>query len=320
MKRALLAGLLLATPVQASPEQLWGGQEEAPPRRYQQLCERARTVLDSPREASAEALRGTVALLREATRLHPDGVEGWALLGRALLETGDQEAARPLLETAWRRGSNDSRLLLGLALLRAQQGELEAALELYLRLRLRGLTSPLVLRRTGDVLMALGRLVEAMEVYRLACLPGRRSGSTEVARACFALAVAYDRDGRLQASAAAARRALLSDAGLRSLGEGDFIPPGDRAYYQALVAEAQGLPPCAQAAPLLSYLQAAESLERQGWPGRTYPDRARSRLERLPGACRPEYSASISTDEPPGSQQDRDGGVPWQTRADAEAR
>jgi tetratricopeptide (TPR) repeat protein len=269
----------------AAKASLWGASEggETPYARYQKTCEQTRRLLDNPRDRSPESLRGAAALLRAAVRDYPEGGEGWALLGQALVELGPATAAeaRAALRRAQSLGEGGSRLLLALAHSTAQQGDLGGALEIYQRLAGQGLVTPLLHRRTGDVLMALGRLHEAIERYRLAC-PARRPASAdlELARGCYALAVALDRAEQLRESRAILRGALAYDRAGRSLEGEDFVPPAERAYYLSLREEAWRRDPCAARAHLDAYL-AAPSL---------YAARARERQALLVQRCKAGYS------------------------------
>lgn len=287
---SLGALLLVLHPVKGAwgegqpPAPLWGeGEGEAPYARYQKTCEKARRLLDNPRERSPESLRGAAAMLRAAVRDYPEGGEGWALLGQALVEQGPEAAAeaRAALRRAQALGEGGSRLLLALALSTAQQGDLGGALEIYQRLLSQGLVTPLLHRRTGDVLMALGRLQEALERYRLAC-PARRPAAVdmELARGCYALAVALDRAEQLRESRAVLRGALSYDRVGRSLDAGDFVPPSERAYYLSLREEVWRRDPCAAGTHLTAYLAAPSP----------YAARARERQALLVQRCKAGYS------------------------------
>ncbi len=358
---AALVGCALASGARADSPNLWNANanarpgatmgKAAAPSGYREICTRARAVLhressDSPDQSYLADLAGSpdlagvlpeiVRSLREATRQVPDGADAWALLGESLVRLDsrvsgdvppDRDEALSALLRAQRLGTDSAYHSMALALALAQSGDLEPSLFLYRRL-VRNRHTPLLLRRTADVLMALGRLDESLPLYREACGGSiteaqrvRGAGypiRLEAGRACYALAAALDRSERLSSVPGAMRQAVALDPTQRSFGLGsDFVPAVDRAYYRSLVFARQG-DSCQELAALRAYLD----------PDKVpvYAARAKSRLLRLvPLAllCKGEYSfrlkpkAERSIDVPLGSQPDRDGGAPWPVRVDA---
>jgi tetratricopeptide (TPR) repeat protein len=284
----------LARPAWADPATLWGQGAPAVAADYQAICARARLFLHHDGGENT-GLPEVVAALREATRLRPDGAEGWALLGEALVNSGmdsdpdgpGPQNGRAALLRAQKLGADDPHLFAALALSQAQAGELLSALFLYRRLT-RVTRPPLLLRRTGDVLMAMGRLSESIPLYREACTgtpantpsaqtllrsrPVAFADRLEIGRACYALAVALDRAERGVAMRSALREAMNLDPTQRSLHRApvkglprgapggplgtlatDFVPAADREYYLSLVAARVGSP-CEELAALRAYL------------------------------------------------------------------
>lgn len=154
----------------------------------------------------------------------------------------------------------------------------------------------------AELLMAVGRLGEAIEHYRQATeLPGRLPEL-----AWYGLAVAYDRDGQ----AANARRAMLEalhrDRDLGTLEAADrfgsqadagdiyFVPQGDRYYYLALAHHVAG-----REAPARVYFQ--RYLAEVKGARKEYLARAREHLARL--SSRP---AGPATSPPARKGQRRD--------------
>jgi tetratricopeptide (TPR) repeat protein len=94
---------------------------------------------------------------------------------------------------------------------------------------------------SAETLMALGRLDQAIERYRLA-EAASSAGSTEWQLAQWGLAVALDRDEQVEKSRAALARVLELDKPMGRLSEDGvfFEPAGDKRYYEALGHEAMG--------------------------------------------------------------------------------
>jgi tetratricopeptide (TPR) repeat protein len=95
---------------------------------------------------------------------------------------------------------------------------------------------------SAETLMALGRLDEAIERYRLA-EAAANPGDTEWQLAEWGLGVALDRDEQVEKSRAAIQRALEASSSMAPLSEDGvfFEPAGDKLYYVALGNEVKGL-------------------------------------------------------------------------------
>lgn len=291
------ADLSPGLPAKACEASLWGCREGAavanPEARYELLCKQARDALQTIQSAGSGDLGDSIAHATEATQLLPAHPLGWALLGLLLIEARRIEEAGPSLVRAAalaqtppapptvqpaplaqkeRMSLLDSQLDLqvglGVALWLANRGELAAAEEHTRRLLARRSPSHRALWRLGDLLMAQGRLEEATALYERACRMPRPMGglAVEVARSCYALAVALDRGQRAE-SAGALRRASAQDRDRRALLMPDFLPPQDRDYYRALASSLTMLAPpaCLRAAALTAYL--AQARERPDTPG-----------------------------------------------------
>jgi tetratricopeptide (TPR) repeat protein len=207
---------------------------------------------------------------RETALACSDNAEAVHAYGELLLEAEPAQALAALEHAAKlyaagapKLDANDSvppRLYLHLATAHARAGLYELALG-ELRRADRALLATrdrrMVKRRLGDVLMALGRLDEAILAYeQFRTIDPRDSSEPE------ALALALDRDGQVARS----RRAL------RFLSAASFIPVEDAFYHDALKALARGDAKGARAM-LKSFLSfAAES---------PYRRRAEERLEQL---------------------------------------
>lgn len=129
----------------------------------------------------------------------------------------------------------------------------------------------------AELLMALGRLDEAIDYYRRAI----EAYSIEPLH-YYGLAVAYDRDGQWKKAAAAMRTALELSGyeGIGRLRKFDvfFVPQGDVFYYQGLAEEVLG-----------NRDSAIDNYNRflVRSPGNRYLDRAREHLQDLdPGGAR----------------------------------
>jgi tetratricopeptide (TPR) repeat protein len=94
---------------------------------------------------------------------------------------------------------------------------------------------------SAETLMALGRLDEAIERYRLA-EAAANPGDTEWQLAEWGLGVALDRDEQVEKSRAAIWRALEASSSMAPLAEDGvfFEPAGDKLYYVALGHEVYG--------------------------------------------------------------------------------
>lgn len=206
----------------------------------------ARDLLD----ATATQLAGAIALA-------PDSYEAHSLLGQLELERGRFLAAGVALRRAeelfWTSDGAtalsaavaadapqleraDAGLALGLALLSALEGDLATALVRYQRLLRLGMHSPRLLYRTADVLMAQGRLDEAVVLFDKACAQARPLDvpPVDTTRACLGLLVALDRGERSQV-AQVGRRLRLLDRGQRALDVRDYLSSWEREYHRALL-------------------------------------------------------------------------------------
>jgi tetratricopeptide (TPR) repeat protein len=117
-----------------------------------------------------------------------------------------------------------------------------------------GAADPAVYANFAEVLMAAGRLPDAVARYRDAIAAAsdlgvgdRRERVHELALAYYGLAVALDRDEQPLAAREAMRRALENDPTtavlkIASSAGGDFffVPDGDVLYYVGLAAEVEG--------------------------------------------------------------------------------
>src|SRR5262249_4301640 len=101
---------------------------------------------------------------------------------------------------------------------------------------------------SAESTMALGRLGEAIELYRRGIELGEHAmrasalAADEQAVHLLGLAVALDRDEQIEKSEKMVARALELDSSVQRLHGRDnfFVPDGDVAYYDALVALARG--------------------------------------------------------------------------------
>lgn len=162
--------------------------------------------------------------------------------------------------TAWagiwdaeaRRGQGGETPWFRLAGERTRVGDYDGALDAYERLLAAGDAQPVTLVNSAELLMALGRLPEAIDRYREAVeiegrAPDRREHLQGLALAYFGLSVSLDRAGRAGAARDAMAAAVALDPGLGILSLAaqagsalSFVPPGDVFYYLGLARETQG--------------------------------------------------------------------------------
>lgn len=234
-----------------------------PAQRYERLISAARSLAGQLRVAIPSDLDTAAQKLTEAIAILPEAPEALSLLGQIHLERGQLEAAAPALRRAEEllMGSGaiertDSQLALALGLLQALEGDLPGALERYLRLLRLGAASHRLLYRTGDVLMALGRLDEATVLYDRACMTPRPHDvpALDVPRACLGFLVALDRGERIRASQALKRINLL-DRDLKALRYSDYLSSWERDYHVGLSV----VGPCNRLHALQRYLQGARN-------------------------------------------------------------
>lgn len=255
---------------------------------YDALLSKARNAIGFMRTTgSADTIGEALHPLHEAIRLVPKWPEAWSLLGQALVEGGRFEVALAPLEKA--RGlllsesdepeRLDPGLELALALLEARAGDFATALDRNRRLLRNGVISHRTLGRTGDLLLAMGRLEEALPLLERACdLPRGSSTPLEVARACVGYAMALDR-GRRSPSLLDKRLRQLSqrDSERRVVRVLDFVPGFDRDYARALLAGRS----CQQVTALKDYLRGARAASPKEAVPPGYLRRAEERLAAL---------------------------------------
>lgn len=239
-----------------------------------------------PARRSAAASAKSEAHLRRALQISPADFEARRQLAEVRAATGrprdaarEFEAARPMAPTP----ADEARIWFRLANERSRMGAYDDALDAYDRQLALGDLDAGALGNSAELLMAAGRLPEAIDRYREALAieereRDRRGHIQTLALGYFGLAVALDRDGREVASREAIGRALALDAGLAVLrlaqqenGDLFLIPRGDVFYYIGLAREAQGRPGDAGAA-FRDYL---------GVPAPRFARRAREHLARL---------------------------------------
>ncbi len=145
---------------------------------------------------------------------------------------------------------------LRLAVEQSRGGSLSASLLTYERHLQLGGAEGQVYANSAEVLMALGRLPDAVDHYRRAVdLESRRqpgpARDAALAQALFGLAVALDRDDQPEAAREPLARAVALDPRLRQLplpGEERatsdvfFLPPADVHYYRGLAFRALNRP------------------------------------------------------------------------------
>jgi tetratricopeptide (TPR) repeat protein len=245
-------------PVDAEAEQearseFWEEVVRPGAKRYDQLVAAASEILRM-RVGDWNRARG---MMLEATALRPDLVDGWGYLGvaaRRIAMTAGQNAKASdwkqcadaygkayALDPAWtakRLGSKSdpsaqikaeatAPIELGWATCLARTGDIDAATESLEVLVARGVTTPDLWLRLGEVYMAAGRLGEA-----ITALENARNDRITDKRVRWLLALAYDR----------ARRPGEADAVLDSVGDVtnvtrlsdvQFVPASDAWYLQA---------------------------------------------------------------------------------------
>ncbi len=224
--------------------------------------------------------------LRRALRSSTNDFEARRQLAELLSATGRHRDAARAFDEARRVAPtpvDESRIWFRLANERSRVGAYAEALDAYSRQLAIGDADPAALGNCAELLMALGRLPEAIERYREALAieereHDRRGHLQSVALGYFGLAVALDRHGREAAAREAMGRALVLDAGLGVLrlaqqDDGDLflLPAGDVFYYLGLAREAQGRTGDATAA-FADYLRV---------PAARYANRAREHMARL---------------------------------------
>lgn len=255
------------------------------------LLGRLHAELGQDREAQA-ALSRAEALYGDDDSAHLR--LGWALLGA---RAGRLDEAYQHLLRLHERGPVSDLLLRRMGDLQMAQGRLHEAIRSYEAACLSGPRAPSPAVRTtggGGLFGGAGPGLPGPSVGASGALLGGMSSSSpatrppsDLARACLALAVAYDRSGQRGRADLVLRRAFLLDVAGRALSVpvADFVPAQDRDYYRSLWLQRRG-DACAARAALVSYLAAARAAP----PGRAYSGPARSRLETLPAECKEGYS------------------------------
>jgi tetratricopeptide (TPR) repeat protein len=243
----------------------------------------------------AGARAETERQLREAVRIFPEGFEGQRRLGELLASGGRARSTEALavLDRARHLApsrAEEARVWLQVGVLRSRLGLYHEALAAYERQIAVAPLDPVAVGNSAELLMALGRLPEAIERYREAAAleeraTDKRARNHQAALTYFGLGVALDRAGRTVAAREAVGRGLALDSGLGSLqpalhAEGDLylVPAHDVYYYLGLARQVRGQPD-ESAAAFREYLARAE--------GSSYAARAREHLERLGEARRP---------------------------------
>lgn len=240
-------------------------------------------------EARVSLLQRAASVAGRALALDEHHAEARLLRGQILAHSAMGEAALRDSIPELRRARDDDRAraleveiaaALGIALSRLSRFD-EALREYDRALSLLGGQpgSPARLRsyranylgNSAEVLMALGRLPEAIARYAQA---EALETSELSALHTLGLAVAYDRDGQIEKSREALHRSLTADPAMKAFQSDSvfFVPAGERHYYEALTAEAFGERERA--------IQSFQSFLRE-LPKSRYAARARAHLDAL---------------------------------------
>jgi tetratricopeptide (TPR) repeat protein len=239
---AFVAASWLCASVAAADGGLW--EEVAQPHRRE--C--AKLIDEAARLRDARELTAAVTAARKAADLCVAVREVQQTAGEVLLAAHEfaegrrcLERARTLSETSPRSPARDVALAFHLGFAREVTGDLGGAIEEHRRLeRMGGMPPPnqyLGHYNLGDELMAVGRLTDAIDEYRRAVA---LASDKPVVR--LALAVALDRDERLDESRAELAIVLAQDPQLKRLSgeEYVFVPAADAHYYRALALLERG--------------------------------------------------------------------------------
>ena len=171
-------------------------------------------------------------------------------------DAGRPAAAAAALERALPRlrGAEQTGVWFRLGVVRSKLGRYRDAGVAYGAAVAAGAADPAVYANFGEVLMADGRLTDAVARYRDAIAAAsdmatgdKRARSQDLALAYYGLAVALDRDEQPAAAREMMERALAHDPAaavlkIASQAGGDlfFVPDGDVFYYLGLAAEVEG--------------------------------------------------------------------------------
>jgi tetratricopeptide (TPR) repeat protein len=212
------------------------------------------------------------------------------------LSAGGRPAEALLVFQAARRvaptSDDEARLWFRIGVEYARLGKLALALDAYSRYLASAEADTTALGNSAELLMALGRLDEAIALYREALAieeraVDRRAHLVGLASGYLGLGVALDRSGRDAASREAIGRALALDPGLGVLrlaeqgsGEQFLVPPEDASYYLALARVAQGRTADALTA-FQSYLEATAKRRAGDSVPLQYLERARGHVAAL---------------------------------------
>lgn len=258
-RSVILTLLMVVVPAAAAHADDFWAQVADPDRPVvESLLTRARAELDRglPGGPSRSGAVRAVALLDEVLARRPRHFEAAFLRGDALTVIDKPEAAVAALDQACRLAETDedeATCTLRLGVEQSRAGQYAAALTTYdQHLRL-AVASSAAYGNSAEILMALGRLPEAVDRYEEAVrLEERRDAGRErdqaLALGLYGLGVALDRDEQTIASAEAMSRALAIDPRLGLLdaasNRGDifFVPAGDAHYYRGLALATLGRP------------------------------------------------------------------------------
>ena len=219
--------------------------------RVRSLIGRARAELDrgAPGGVTARRAQRALLLLDAALAHEPGDPVALFLRGDALAVLGRSPAAIAALAAACDRvedAGDEAACTLRLGIEQSRAGALAEALASYDRHLALGDPSPEVYANSAEVLMATGRLGDAIARYRAGIaffesLPVGHAREGPLALAWLGLATALDRDGQPSQAAAAAARAVVADPALTFLeGAGEpgadvfFVPPEDLHYYRGM--------------------------------------------------------------------------------------
>jgi tetratricopeptide (TPR) repeat protein len=202
---------------------------------YRGLVKQARAIWNA---GGSEQRALALATLRTAASSKPEKPHAHFWLGQFLYADQEWEACAAALSKVYSmepgfqpddlRSRNTLDFNLASCLL--YSGEYEGAIEHFKRIITLDYASDRVQLRLGEAYMALGRLNEAIEFLTLAARPNGRL------EARFALAVAFDRAERLNASREELAYAVKRDRDLGVLRSADksFAPAEDEHYYLGL--------------------------------------------------------------------------------------